>query len=76
MPAQSKAFVIQRQWQMLKLLPSHDMPGRTAGDLAVALATRGYDVTRRTVERDLEHLRAVMAWRYRGWRPPRQWRFT
>jgi predicted DNA-binding transcriptional regulator YafY len=75
MPAQSKGSVIQRQWEMLRLIPNHDMPGRSAAELADALAARGYDITRRTVERDLEHLRASMPLAVNERHRPQRWRW-
>jgi len=39
------------------------------------LATRGYEVTRRTVERDLEHLRAAMQLEVSARQRPQRWRW-
>ena len=75
MPAQSKGQVIQRQWELLKLIPSHDLPGRTAADLSGALSSRGYDVTRRTVERDLDGLIACMPLEINEKERPQRWRW-
>jgi predicted DNA-binding transcriptional regulator YafY len=75
MPAQAKANIIQRQWEMLRLIPGHDLPGRTAADLAGALAMRGYEVTRRTVERDLENLLACMPLEIDEGQRPQRWRW-
>ena len=75
MPAQSKGQVIQRQWELLKLIPSHDLPGRTAADLSGALSSRGYEVTRRTVERDLEGLMACMPLEINEKERPQRWRW-
>ncbi len=75
MPTHSKADVIQRQWEMLRLIPSHDLPGRTAADLASALGTRGYEVTRRTVERDLENLLTCMPLEVNDGHRPQRWRW-
>jgi hypothetical protein len=36
MPAQSKGQVIQRQWELLRLIPSHDIPERTTAELSGA----------------------------------------
>ena len=44
-----------RQWEMLKLLPPRP-PGISASDLTGRLADAGFDVTKRTVERDLNDL--------------------
>jgi predicted DNA-binding transcriptional regulator YafY len=75
MPTHSKGDVIQRQWEMLRLIPSHDLPGRSAADLATALATRGYEVTRRTVERDLENLLTCMPLEINERQRPQRWRW-
>jgi predicted DNA-binding transcriptional regulator YafY len=75
MPAQSKAIVIQRQWEMLRLIPSHELRGRTAAELASALGSRGHEVTRRTVERDLENLLACMSLEVNDGQRPRRWRW-
>jgi len=56
-------------------MPTHDMPGRSAGDIAEALDGRGYAVTRRTVERDLEHLRSVMPLEVSEAERPQRWRW-
>ncbi len=75
MPAQSKGNVVQRQWEMLRLIPGHDMPGRSAAEIAVALSMRGYEVTRRTVERDLEDLLECMPLEINGRQRPQRWRW-
>jgi len=75
MPAQSKGSVIQRQWEMLRRIPAHDMPGLTAADLAAALEVLGYAVTQRTVERDLENLRTVMPLAVDEQQRPQRWRW-
>jgi len=75
MPAQSKGQVIQRQWELLRLIPSHDLPGRTAADLSAALSSRGYEVTRRTVERDLEGLALCMPLDINERERPQRWRW-
>ena len=56
MPEHAKGDVIIRQWEMLRLVPPHDQPGRSAPEFVAALESRGYRVTRRTVERDLDAL--------------------
>jgi predicted DNA-binding transcriptional regulator YafY len=75
MPQHAKADVILRQWEMLRLIPAHDHPGRSAADLTAALASRGYPVTRRTVERDLEHLQHCLPLRADASRRPQRWRW-
>lgn len=55
MPADSPHNTVARQWELLKLLPSSP-PGKNATDLTQSLAGKGYEVTKRTVERDLEAL--------------------
>ena len=46
---------IARQWQLLKFLPSRG-PGKSARELAELLGQEGFEVTKRTVERDLNEL--------------------
>ncbi len=75
MPTHNKSDVIQRQWEMLRLIPSHDMPGRTPAELATALAMRGYEVTRRTVERDLDNLINCMPLEINERHRPQRWRW-
>ena len=75
MPAHGKGYVIQRQWEMLRLIPRHDLPGRTAAELAAALSMRGYEVTRRTVERDLESLLECMPLDINNGERPQRWRW-
>jgi predicted DNA-binding transcriptional regulator YafY len=60
MPIRSKGNVILRQWEMIQLIPARDRVGMTAAEIASALATRGFPVTSRTIERDLEELRRVL----------------
>lgn len=55
MPSDSAQRAIARQWELLKLLPSN-APGKSAAELKLALDFAGYDVTKRTVERDLQAL--------------------
>lgn len=52
MPVNGKHDAIARQWELLKLLPSHGT-GRSAKDLMQLLAEAGFAVSKRTVERDL-----------------------
>ena len=73
MPLHAKADVILRQWEMLRLIPAHDHPGRSAADLTTALESRGYPVTRRTVERDLEHLQKCLPLDVDAQRRPQRW---
>ena len=58
MPTESQHNAIVRQWEMLKLLPSHE-PGMAISDIRQSLADLGYDVNRRTVERNLEALESL-----------------
>jgi predicted DNA-binding transcriptional regulator YafY len=60
MPNHAKGDVIRRQWEMLRLIPPHDHPGKSAPELVATLENLGYPVTRRTVERDLEALRQAL----------------
>jgi predicted DNA-binding transcriptional regulator YafY len=66
---------MQRQWEMLRLIPGHDQPGRTAAEVAAALSIRGYEVTRRTVEWDLESLLECMPLEINLRERPQRWRW-
>jgi len=58
MPQDNRRNTIARQWELLRLLPSKG-PGRTARELTGALADLGFDVSKRTVERDLRDLSVI-----------------
>lgn len=58
MPDAAHRDAISRQWEMLRLLP-RGRPGATAKELAERLGDAGFDVTKRTVERDLQSLSTV-----------------
>ncbi len=75
MPNRAKPHVILRQWEMLRLIPNCDHPGRSVQDLATALKTRGYPVTRRTVERDLDTLQQCMPLELNDNVRPQRWRW-
>ncbi|MGJ8653027.1 MAG: helix-turn-helix transcriptional regulator [Opitutaceae bacterium] len=55
MPKSSNHLALARQWEMLKALPSR-APGITAREITDNLKEAGYEVTKRTVERDLNDL--------------------
>jgi len=55
MPRAAKESTVARQWELMRLIPSHS-PGKTVRQLREALETAGYEVTKRTVERDLADL--------------------
>lgn len=55
MPKSDSHQTLTRQWELLKLLPSRH-PGLTAGQLKGRLSDSGFEVTKRTVERDLNEL--------------------
>ncbi len=75
MPSHRKGDVIQRQWEMLQLIPPHDQPGRSTSELAAALEGRGYGVTQRTVERDLENLQECLPLEVNAKARPQRWRW-
>lgn len=75
MPERDKGEVILRQWEMLRLVPPSDQPGRTAQALVDALEERGFAVTRRTVERDLEKLQQCMPLEVDATERPQRWRW-
>jgi len=55
MPRNSDLNAVSRQWEMLKLLPTKP-PGMTSRDLQEQLHKIGYNVVKRTVERDMLEL--------------------
>lgn len=58
MTTNSARMTITRQWELLKLLPNRP-PGATSRDLEQTLASEGFEVSKRTVERDLSELRRL-----------------
>lgn len=52
MPTASAHHAVERQWHLLDSLPSSP-PGKTVAELSQSLADAGFDVHKRTVERDL-----------------------
>jgi predicted DNA-binding transcriptional regulator YafY len=75
MPSHRKGDVIQRQWEMLQRIPTHDQRGRSTQELANALKGRGYQVTQRTVERDLENLQECLPLEINAKGRPQRWRW-
>lgn len=55
MPSAKVHHSLARQWELLRRLPSRS-PGKTAKELVAELQEAGFDVTKRTVERDLADL--------------------
>ena len=58
MPRNSNLNAVSRQWEMLQLLPTKT-PGITCHGLQDKLHDLGYNVVKRTVERDLQELSAL-----------------
>ena len=59
MPANSADGAIARQWEILKIIPSARSPGLKPSDFKNELGERGYEVSLRTVQRDLKALAEV-----------------
>ncbi|MGY4823395.1 helix-turn-helix transcriptional regulator [Stutzerimonas chloritidismutans] len=55
MPSASTRSALNRQWELLRLLPSK-APGITCAELVIRLASAGFKASKRTVERDLNDL--------------------
>ena len=55
MPRNADLNALSRQWELLKILPNR-APGLTSRDILERLQALGYNVTKRTVERDLQDL--------------------
>lgn len=66
---------IARQWQLLKLLPSRG-PGKSARELAHLLGEEGFEVTKRTVERDLNELMSLFPIRCNDKGTPYGWHWV
>lgn len=75
MPAEENRNTLARQWEMLKMLPSR-RPGITARELAERLHDEGFDVSKRTVERDLQSLSAIFPLSCNDQSAPFGWYFT
>jgi predicted DNA-binding transcriptional regulator YafY len=58
MPKAKASHSLARQWELLKLLPPKG-PGITAKDLAEKLSHAGFEISKRTIERDLQDLSLV-----------------
>lgn len=57
MPSNTPLNAVDRQWELLTLVPGGSL-GKTAAQLSADLASAGFQVTRRTVERDLDGLQS------------------
>lgn len=55
MSSRTTRNTLSRQWELLKLLPTRS-PGASSAHLRQALLDAGYNVSKRTVERDLQEL--------------------
>lgn len=59
MPSSDRETTIARQWELLRNhLPSR-RPGKTSRQLRDALAAAGHNVTKRTIERDMDELSRI-----------------
>lgn len=65
---------LSRQWELLNLIPTRG-EGKTANELQVSLKDRGYAVTKRTVERDLNDLSEVFPILTAEGKPAQLWRW-
>ncbi|MGH8502865.1 MAG: helix-turn-helix transcriptional regulator [Gammaproteobacteria bacterium] len=74
MPADKKHHTLARQWELLKLLPTRGA-GKTAAELTRALSEAGFQVTKRSVERDLNDLLEVFRLDRNDKSPPYGWRW-
>jgi predicted DNA-binding transcriptional regulator YafY len=59
MPGSDHETTIARKWELLKNHLPPRPPGKTSRELRDALAVAGHDVSKRTVERDLEELSRI-----------------
>jgi len=58
LPFATTRATLSRQWALLRVLPNRS-PGITSADLAMRLRDLGFEVSKRTVERDLNELSLI-----------------
>ncbi len=74
MPSNKTRNTLARQWELLKLLPTRGS-GKTAKEIADALAVAGFTVSKRQVERDLLDLQEVFGLQCNDASIPYGWRW-
>lgn len=74
MPSNKTRNILSRQWELLKLLPTRGA-GKTAKEVADALAEAGFAVSKRQVERDLLDLQEVFGLECNDASIPYGWRW-
>lgn len=74
MPSNKTRNTLARQWELLKLLPTRGA-GKTAKEIADALAEAGFAVSKRQVERDLLDLQEVFGLECNDSSIPYGWRW-
>lgn len=74
MPSNKTRNTLARQWELLKLLPTRGS-GKTAKEIADALAEAGFAVSKRQVERDLIDLQEVFGLQCNDASIPYGWRW-
>lgn len=74
MPSNKTRNTLARQWELLKLLPTRGS-GKTAKEIADALAEAGFSVSKRQVERDLIDLQEVFGLQCNDASIPYGWRW-
>ena len=74
MPSNKTRNTLARQWELLKLLPTRGA-GRSAKEIADALAEAGFAVSKRQVERDLIDLQEVFGLECNDASIPYGWRW-
>jgi len=74
MPSNKTRNTLARQWELLKLLPTRGS-GKTAKEIADALAEAGFAVSKRQVERDLLDLQEVFGLECNDSSIPYGWRW-
>lgn len=74
MPSSKTRNTLARQWELLKLLPTRGS-GKTAKEIADALAEAGFAVSKRQVERDLIDLQEVFGLECNDASIPYGWRW-
>lgn len=75
MPAANKGEVLARSYELLRSLPSTG-PGITVEDLEKTLARRGYEISTRSIQRDLNELSRIFPIECNDRSKPYGWRWT
>lgn len=75
MPSKKIRNTLARQWELLKILPTHGS-GKSSRELTDALVDQGFIVSKRQVERDLSDLQEILGIECNDDSIPYRWRWS